>query len=56
MTDRFRRANLPTTEILADCVDDRDQEVTQASVTVGAFAPFANGDLENACVGVPGTR
>ena len=53
MTDRFRRANPPTTE-LAGHLDDRDRGLMQAVVTAGAFVALADGHLENACAGVPG--
>jgi hypothetical protein len=48
MTDRFRRANPPTTE-LASHLDDRDRGLMPAVANAGAF-----GHLKNACVGVPG--
>ena len=48
MTDRFRRANPPTTE-LASHLDDRDRGLMQAVANAGAF-----GHLKNACVGLPG--
>jgi hypothetical protein len=51
MTDRFRGANPPTTE-LAGHLDDRDRGLMQA--VAGAFVALADGHLENACAGVPG--
>ena len=51
MTDRFRRANPPTSE-LASHPDDRDRGLMQA--VAGAFVALADDHLENACAGVPG--
>ena len=56
MTDRFRRANPPTTELAVDHVDDRDRGLMQAVANAGAFVALADGHLKNACVGVPGAR
>ena len=53
MTDRFRGANPPTTE-LAGHLDDRDTGLMQAVANAGAFVALADGHLENACAGVPG--
>jgi hypothetical protein len=55
MTDRFRRANPPTTE-LASHPDDRDRGLMQALANAGAFVALTDGHLKNACVGVPGAR
>ena len=55
MTDRFRRANPPTTE-LASHLDDRDRGLMPAVANAGAFVALTDGHLENACVGVPGAR
>ena len=52
MTDRFRRANPPTTE-LASHPDDRDRGLMQAVANAGAFVALPR-HLKNACVGVPG--
>jgi hypothetical protein len=56
MIDRYRRANPPTTELVVDHVDDRGQRAMQASVAAGACVALADGRLENACVGAPGSR
>ena len=53
MTDRFRRANPPTTE-LASHSDDRDRKLMQAVANAGAFVALTDGHLKNARVGVPG--
>jgi hypothetical protein len=55
MTDRFRRANSPTTLVAVGHIKGRDQRVTHAVVSAGAFIAFARGHLENACARVPGT-
>ena len=55
MTDRFRRANPPTTE-LADYFADRDRGLMETVANAGAFVALTDGHLENACVGVPGAR
>ena len=62
MTDRFRRANFPTTELAGHLddgdrhLDDRDRGVMKALANAGAFVAPTGGHLESACVGVPGAR
>jgi tellurite resistance protein TerB len=47
MTDRDGGANAAATDVLADHVDDRDRDVMQALVTVGALVALADGHLED---------
>ena len=56
MKDRFRRPNFPTSALAADHFGGCDQQVAHALVSAGAFAAFAGGHLENACVGVSDAR
>jgi hypothetical protein len=53
MTDRFRRANPPTTELASD-PDDRDRGLMQAVANAGAFVALTDAHLENACMGARG--
>jgi hypothetical protein len=53
MTDRFRRANPPTTE-LAGHLDDRDRGLAEAVANAGAFVALTDAHLENACMGARG--
>jgi tellurite resistance protein len=46
MTKRYTRSNTTTAELVADYLDQRDEEVMQALVTAGAFVAFADGRVE----------
>jgi tellurite resistance protein TerB len=46
MRKRYSRSNATTAELVADCFDQRDEQVMQALVTAGALVALADGRVE----------